>query len=142
MKILFLARSLDVGGAQRQLCVLARELQGRGCDVAVAVFYGNGTLAVVLSRCGVRVIELGKKRRWDVLSFVLRVGATLRRERADVVYAFLCLPNILAVLARPLLLGEPVVWSVRASASSAVATTGRWPSCGGWSPCCRDSRIS
>jgi glycosyltransferase involved in cell wall biosynthesis len=115
VKILFLARSLNVGGAQRQLCVLAKELKGRGCDVAVAVFYGDGTLQPELVHWGIRVIDLGKKHRWNVLSFVLRAVSTLRRERADVVYTFLCLPNILAVLAKPLLSASRIVWSVRAS---------------------------
>ena len=38
MRILFLIRSLEVGGAERQLVLLANGLARRGHQVAVAVF--------------------------------------------------------------------------------------------------------
>ncbi len=44
MKILFLSRSLGLGGAERQLTELARGLQTRGAQVAVALFYPSKNL--------------------------------------------------------------------------------------------------
>ena len=39
MRILFLVRSLEVGGAERQLVLVARGLARRGHQVSVAVFW-------------------------------------------------------------------------------------------------------
>ena len=77
MKILFLTRSLDYGGAERQLVILARGLRDRGHEVAVAVFYPGGALESELRDTGVTAISLAKSGRWDVLGFL--ASATSRR---------------------------------------------------------------
>lgn len=113
--MLFLARSLNVGGAERQLCVLARELKARGCDVSIVVFYGDGVMEAQVRESGIRVIDLAKKGRWNIVSFGVRLHRTFQRERPDIVYSFLCVPNILAALSKPLLPRTKFVWGVRAS---------------------------
>ena len=70
MNILFLIRSLDVGGAERQLTSLARGMQGSGHAVTVAVFYAGGGLEVDLLNIGVVIHDLAKKGRWDILLFL------------------------------------------------------------------------
>ena len=44
LSILLLARSLEVGGAERQLVDLAKELKERGHRVRIALFYRRGSL--------------------------------------------------------------------------------------------------
>jgi len=44
VKIMFFIRSLDIGGAERQLIILARGLHKSGHKVSVSVFYRNGAL--------------------------------------------------------------------------------------------------
>lgn len=113
--ILFLARSLDRGGAERQLVVLAKGLACRGYAVAVAVFFGGGAYEAELAKAGVRIIRLEKKGRWDVLPFLLRLVRVLRKERPVVLHSYLGVPNILAVALKPFLPGTRIVWGVRAS---------------------------
>lgn len=113
--ILFLTRSLDRGGAERQLVVLARGLADRGHPVAVAVFFGGGAYEPELARSGVRVINLGKQGRWDILPFLTRLLRLLRKERPAVLHAYLGVPNILAAVLKPLLSDTRIVWGVRAS---------------------------
>jgi len=113
--ILFLARSLVRGGAERQLVVLAKGLARRGHAVAVAVFFGCGAYESELAGAGVRVIHLGKKGRWDVLSFLTRLVRLLRKERPAVMHSYLGVPNILATALKPLLQGTRIIWGVRAS---------------------------
>lgn len=113
--ILFLTRSLDRGGAERQLVVLAKGLADRGHPVAVAVFFGGGAYEPELARSGVRVINLGKQGRWDILPFLTRLLRLLRKERPAVLHAYLGVPNILAAVLKPLLSGTRIVWGVRAS---------------------------
>lgn len=113
--ILFLTRSLDRGGAERQLVVLAKGLARRGHAVSVAVFFGGGVYEAELAGAGVRVINLGKQGRWDILPFLNRLVGLLRKERPVVLHSYLGVPNILAAVLKPLLPGTRIVWGVRAS---------------------------
>ena len=113
--VLFLARSLDRGGAERQLVVLAKGLACRGHAVSVTVFFGGGVFESELAGAGVRVINLGKRGRWDILPFLSRLLGLLRKERPVVIHSYLGVPNILAVVLKPLLPGSRIVWGVRAS---------------------------
>ncbi len=60
MKIAFLTRSLEYGGAERQLTVLASELARRRHTVEVGVFYPGGPLESELNG-GVNVRRLHQK---------------------------------------------------------------------------------
>lgn len=115
MDILFLIRSLDYGGAERQLCLLAQTLAGRGHGVSVAVFYAGGPLAAELAASGVAVHDLRKGGRWDILSFLWRLARLVRRLRPQIVHGYLPVANILAALVAPLVPGCRVVFGVRAS---------------------------
>lgn len=115
MKIVFLARSLLIGGAERQLVLLAKGLQQMGHSVIVALFYSGGPLEKELDQANVPVVGLEKQGRWDVLGFMKRLIGFLKREQPDLIHSYLTVPNILAVLAKPFVPGIPVVWGVRAS---------------------------
>lgn len=115
MKIMFLARSLGLGGAERQLIELASALHRRGHDVSVAVFYTGHPLDVDLERVGVPLHDLGKRGRWDLSGFAARMLRLIRTERPDVLHSYLTVPNILAAISAPLLQPTAIVWGVRAS---------------------------
>ena len=106
MKILFLLRSLDYGGAERQLVLLAKGLCERGHDVVVAVFYSGDTLGSTLEGelrdARVRFHSLNKAGRWDVFGFIVRLIRFLRDERPDILHTYLFDPNLLAVMLKPL----------------------------------------
>jgi glycosyltransferase involved in cell wall biosynthesis len=114
MKILFVIRELQIGGAQRQLSLLANSLASRGHELVIAVFYGGGKLEADLQE-GVRLELLGKKGRWDVLSFVYRLLRLIARERADVVHGYMCGGNLSAALSRIASPRSKIVWGMRAS---------------------------
>jgi glycosyltransferase involved in cell wall biosynthesis len=113
--VLFLARSLERGGAERQLVVLAKGLASRGHGVTVAVFYAGGAFEAELAMAGVRIIDLAKQGRWNLVSFLIRMARLLREERPAVLHSYLGVPNILAAALKPLLSGTRIVWGVRAS---------------------------
>ncbi len=114
MRILFLARSLNYGGAERQLTVLARGLRRRGHTVAVALFYPEGGLRAELAEDGIEALSLDKRGRWDTAAFLVRLVRMVRAWRPDLLHSYLVVPNIMAALVKPLL-GIPVVWGIRAS---------------------------
>lgn len=113
--VVLLVRSLNAGGAERQVVELASGLHRRGVRVVVLTFYDGGALAGDLERAGVSRVSLGKGGRWDLIRFSYRLIAALRRIRPSVLYSFLSTANILAVLSKPWLRGTLVVWGIRAS---------------------------
>ena len=114
-KILFFIRSLDVGGAERQLVLIATGLSKQGYDVTVLTFYSGGIFAEELLRAKVRILSLRKKGRWDLAMFFYRLVSLVRDEAPDVMYSFLGVANIFAVLARFFIPHTRIVWGVRSS---------------------------
>lgn len=114
-EVVFLARSLERGGAERQLVTLTRALSSRGQPVALVLFYGDGPLEQELAGSAVRVIALGKSGRWDVVSFGCRFIRALRTFRGATIHGYLTVPNLLLALAKPFLRGSRIVWGMRAS---------------------------
>lgn len=115
MKIVFIARSLHFGGAERQLVELATGLRAAGHDVVVLTFYPSGAYGSVLEAKGVRECSLDKQGRWDVLRFGVRLATILRRHAPDVIHSYLGVPNLLTVLLKPFLGEAKIIWGVRAS---------------------------
>ncbi|HEX8572080.1 MAG TPA: glycosyltransferase [Allosphingosinicella sp.] len=113
MSILFLIRSLYVGGAERQLVVLARELVRRGHRVGVATFYVGGELEAELSGSGIELIPIGKTGRWDILPFLIRLVSMLRSRRPDVLYSFLPSENVVSAMVKPFTGFLTRVWGVQ-----------------------------
>lgn len=114
-KIIFFIRSLNAGGAERQLVATAKGLAGRGYDVTVLTFYAGGFYADELQGTPVKLLSLNKTGRWDMVGFLWRLGRVLREEQPDVIYSFMNTANILAVVMWPWLKNSRLVWGVRAS---------------------------
>lgn len=115
LSVFLLVRSLEVGGAERQLTALACALHQRGQRVHVGVFYRRGVLAAELDRVGVPIVDLAKRGRWDLAGFLLRLKSAVADIRPDVVYSFLGGANIFAAAVRLAGADFKLAWSVRAS---------------------------
>jgi len=114
MKILFFIRSLDIGGSQSQLAMLASGLAQRGHDVAVAVLYSGHLMEAALESAGVRILSVKKASRWNVAGPLLRLWRLFLRERPDVVYSFLPTQTTLTALLLPPWLPTRLVFGIRA----------------------------
>jgi glycosyltransferase involved in cell wall biosynthesis len=115
VKVALLVRSLERGGAERQLVMLARVLKSSGVDVVVLVFYAGGPFEKDLAAAGVRVIALNKASRWDLTGFTLRFIRALRDERPNILYGFVVSPNLLGSAIKPLFPKMRMVWGVRSA---------------------------
>lgn len=115
MKVTFLIRSLDYGGAERQLVTLVKALDKEHFNTTVLVLYSGGALAQELKDSGVQLIFLEKGGRWDVASFLWRLLRQLRRINPDVLHGYLGVPNLLTIFFKPFLPSTKMIWGVRAS---------------------------
>ena len=112
MKFLFLVRSLNRAGAEKQIITLANGLSNIGETVTVAVFYKGGALEGNLNP-SIDFIDLGKSSRWDLFNFAIRFLRMVNRGRYDVLYSFLVPPNLLALLTIFINKRPKIVWGIR-----------------------------
>lgn len=112
---MLLVRTLETGGAERQLVTLAAGLLSKGHRVMVAVFYESGSFRKDLRDLGIAVYELGKSGRWDFRRFFVRLLTMVKREHPEIIYAFHTTPNVFALLLKVFFPSIPIVLGIRAS---------------------------
>jgi len=116
IKICFLIRRLNDGGAQRQLLSLISGLDKARFGITVMTFYSGGRFSDELKQFpSVEHITLIKKRRWDVVCFLFHLTKQIRRSAPDILHGYLGTSNILTVFLKPLLRRTQIVWGIRAS---------------------------
>ncbi len=115
MKIAFLIRSLENGGAERQLTVLANELAERGHEVSLLVFYPGGVREADVNTDLVRLIPVTKNSRFDLLGFAWRVVRTVRAIRPQILHGYLSAGNVAASICRLAVPGAKLAWGIRDS---------------------------
>lgn len=118
--ILFLIRSLDKGGAEKQLSLLAVGLAGMGHRVRVLTYYNAANISGnfnydVLQKASVEVISINKRGRYDIIGFLFRYRKILKQIKPDIIYSFLELSNFLACFARIILNNVKIVWGKRSA---------------------------
>jgi glycosyltransferase involved in cell wall biosynthesis len=122
IRVTFLIRKLERGGAERQLLELARGLDKRRFDVSIVTFYDGGAFDEDAGReDGVHLVSLKKGSRYDVLPFLRRFVRTLRTLKPDIVHGYMTVANELS-LAGGRMCGARVVWGLRASDLGIVET--------------------
>jgi glycosyltransferase involved in cell wall biosynthesis len=112
VNLLFLVPRLDVGGVQRQLCLLSGGLHAAGHRVLVATLVPGGAFRAALFTQGIPAICLGDGERPSP-RLLTRLLAVLDREQPDILHSYLPSANVLAALAKGLRPHLPVVWGLR-----------------------------
>jgi glycosyltransferase involved in cell wall biosynthesis len=114
VRILFLIRSLNPGGAERQLIELVRGMDKNRFQVRVATFYNGGKLRPELEEIPhTKVYSLKKSGRWDLIPFLHRLNQLLVREQSDVIYSYMDTANLFGLWAGKRHRAR-VVWGLRA----------------------------
>lgn len=119
LDITFLSTAMGLGGADRQVFLLGRELERRGHDVTVISVVPDGRMAEDARNCGIPVSTLGIDSK---LTGALSIPA-LRRQvgTTDVLHSHMFHANLLARGARPLLRTQAVVSTIHNVYESAAA---------------------
>lgn len=114
--ILFVIRSLDTGGAERQLLNLLSDIDKSRFAVGLVTLYDGGALRPEAETVeGIKVYSLHKRGRWD-LATLAKLCILIRRLKPDIVHGYLEIPNFLCLVAGKLG-GAKVVWGMRGSNS-------------------------
>ena len=115
MKILFLNRSLNSGGAERQLVLLAKGLKECGHEVVITLFYKGGPLEKELAEAQIPIRQLNKKGRWNLIGFFSRLIRIVREEQPDIMHSYLYDQNLVLVALKPFFPAMRIVWGIRCS---------------------------
>lgn len=108
MKVLLLVVGLDVGGTEAHVLELASRIDRKKFDVLVCSLKPLGCLGLELRARGIRVMSLNGAGKCD-LRVVARLRSVLKREKPDVVQAFLFWANVAARLCGRIMRSFPVI---------------------------------
>ncbi|PSB01885.1 group 1 glycosyl transferase [Merismopedia glauca CCAP 1448/3] len=125
MKIAFLIRDLNYGGAQRQLVTLVKALPTDIFAIAVLYFYADGPLIKELEYTNIKLICLDKKGRWDTLNFLRNLYQNLQKIKPDVLHAYLGEANLISLFLKPLFPKTKIILSIRGSEENLLETYGK-----------------
>ena len=115
-QVFFLIRSLNMGGAERQLVELVKGIEKAQFDVTVGLFYSEGVLIKEINDIPeVMIVSLNKTGRWDIIGFVYRFMKLLKALNTDILYSFLPDANIIGLITGRIAGVKRIVWGVRAS---------------------------
>lgn len=115
IRITFLVHSLEIGGAEVQLSVLARGLDRNKFEPTVICFHDAGALSTDLEKAGITVITLGLCGYKDIVGFVFRLIRAVRNSQPHIVYSYLDFPNAIAALIKPWVSHSRLIWGIRTS---------------------------
>jgi glycosyltransferase involved in cell wall biosynthesis len=112
IRIVFIIPTLDQSGAERQLTLLATGLPRDVYEIKVIALNRGGPFAEQLRAAGISVEVLGKRFRFDLLTW-LRLRSSLRAFRPDIVQSFLFAANSCVRLPGVVPKTSPVIVSER-----------------------------
>ncbi len=99
LHLFFLIRSLNIGGAERQLVELIKGLDKNTFEITVGLFYDEGVLREELIGIeGVSLLPLFKSGRWDIIRFCTRLITVLHRLKPHILYSFLPDANLVGLI--------------------------------------------
>lgn len=119
-RLTFLIRDLGHGGAQRQLVTLAKALATQGSFQVHVVHFYPGAFEAELKAAGIQTVCIGKRHRWDLAGFFLRLLRAMRGLKPDVIHGYLHESNLMALLLKPLCGFPKVIWGIRDSQTDAA----------------------
>src|SRR5918999_923681 len=113
-RVLFIVSCLDLGGAERQLCVLAAGLRRAGHTVGVFTLIRGGPYAEQLAATtDVQLLGVEKSSRLRIPRFFWRAARLVRGFRPDVIHGYMDDANLLAVVMRAAAPRARIAWGVR-----------------------------
>lgn len=115
-RITFLIRSLENGGAERQLVTLVEALDKDKFDVSLICFYGGGVLEKQIEKNSqVKFLSLEKKGRWDIFEFWNKLFLYIKELQPDILYGYLGASHLMTIFLKIFYPSTVMVWGVRSS---------------------------
>ncbi len=108
LKILMVITTLDTGGAEKHLSILAPELAGRGHEIELVFLKGEGSLARLFESSGIQVEKIAFESPLALPGAVARLASKVKNGGFSVVHSHLLKADLVASLsslpAKPMVL--------------------------------------
>ena len=108
LKILMVITTLDTGGAEKHLSILAPELAGRGHEIELVFLKGEGSLAHLFESSGIQVEKIAFESPLALPGAVARLASKVKNGGFSVVHSHLLKADLVASLsslpAKPMVL--------------------------------------
>lgn len=114
LHVSFIVSGLGVGGAERQLVLLASGLNGRGHGVEILAT-GEGENLSLARELGLTVEVVRRRGLFAGLRRRLGVLSAIRKSRPDIVHPYLTVNNAWITASKRFIGGAKLVWGVRDS---------------------------
>lgn len=115
-RLTFLIRSLENGGAERQLITLVKALDKDKFDVSLICFYGGGVLEKQIEKNSeIRLLSLEKKGRWDLVKFWYSLFFCIKEIQPDILYGYLGASHLMTIFLKKFYPSIVMIWGVRSS---------------------------
>ena len=114
MKLGIFIPSLEIGGVEGQMLLLAATLQMRGHQVSLWCLRATGPLCSIAQERGIRVVDMQKKGRYDLVRPAIRLRKYSREEAPDVIISCLPSANLYALINRVLGSRQALIWRLAA----------------------------
>ncbi|MDZ4287186.1 MAG: glycosyltransferase [Prosthecobacter sp.] len=98
---------------------LAAGLARRGDFAVTVLHFYPGPFQEELREAGVKTVCIGKKHRWDLAGFLIRLIRAMRAAQPQVIHSYLNEANLMAVLLKPFCGRPRIVWGLRDSQTDA-----------------------
>jgi glycosyltransferase involved in cell wall biosynthesis len=115
VKILHVITGLNTGGAEMMLAKLLDRLRRNDIENVVISLTGGGSLAQYITAMGITVTPLGMPRGGLSVGGLLRLVGILRRQKPDIIQAWMYHANLLTGIAAPLSGRPSLIWNIRQS---------------------------
>ncbi len=125
MKLGIFIPSLEIGGVEGQMLLLADTLQLRGHQVSLWCLRATGPFRSTAQEKGIRVVDLQKKGRYDLVRPAIRLRKHSKEEAMDVIISCLPSANLYALINRVLGSRQALIWGLAAD-KVPMDEYGRW----------------
>jgi glycosyltransferase involved in cell wall biosynthesis len=117
--------SLEKGGAERRMSLLATEFKQRGYDIDMLVLRRKGDFVDIITQSNITIHSVDKGGRFDLIGATCRAVSLFRRERYDVVLSCLPSANMFSVLVKLFSKKTHLIWGI-AAADMPMQQYGMW----------------
>ena len=98
LRIIIVLDTLELGGAERQASILARDLKAQGCHVEVWGFTNGGATTEIWDRHEIPWHYVRLRERSSLKQILSNFGTQLQRARPDVLLSYTMSPNLVCAL--------------------------------------------
>ena len=125
MKLCIFLPSLELGGTERRMVLLAKQLKEKGHNVGICTLRETGVFVEQVKNAGIPLHTANKGGRYDLIRPFFWLMGYFKKQKYDVVLSCLPSANLYALTSKITSVKTPLIWGL-ASAELPMGDYGLW----------------